>query len=167
MTYLGVENLPNAVIDSIRPSTCLITVMLANNETGIIFSVAHIARWVLRSFFSTKKVFLPKQGITTPPQREVCLLALSVSFSYSGSSTLLFGRQGPRCYPQFILPLVKFKSQLFTRFPHPGFPISIISPKEPDYPDSFVTPGWIHPHRLSPPSKLSPLLRSRAKCTVS
>ncbi|KAB7497580.1 Selenocysteine lyase [Armadillidium nasatum] len=44
VTYLGVENLPTSVIDNIRPSTCLITVMLANNETGIMFSVAHIAR---------------------------------------------------------------------------------------------------------------------------
>ncbi|MCL4118189.1 UNVERIFIED_CONTAM: hypothetical protein GTU68_052388 [Idotea baltica] len=44
VTFLSVENLPSAVIDSIRPSTCLITVMLANNETGIMFSVAHIAR---------------------------------------------------------------------------------------------------------------------------
>ncbi|CAL4139995.1 unnamed protein product, partial [Meganyctiphanes norvegica] len=44
VTYLGVENLPEAVLESIRPSTCLITVMLANNETGIMFSVAHIGR---------------------------------------------------------------------------------------------------------------------------
>ena len=44
VTYLGVENLPEAVLESIRPSTCLITIMLANNETGIMFSVAHIGR---------------------------------------------------------------------------------------------------------------------------
>ena len=41
---LSVENLPEAVLESIRPTTCLITIMLANNETGIMFSVAHIAR---------------------------------------------------------------------------------------------------------------------------
>lgn len=47
VTYLGVENLPEAVLESIRPSTCLITVMLANNETGIMFSVAHIGRYFI------------------------------------------------------------------------------------------------------------------------
>ena len=44
-------NLPESVVESIRPSTCLITVMLANNETGIMFSVAHIGRLVAVLFF--------------------------------------------------------------------------------------------------------------------
>jgi cysteine sulfinate desulfinase/cysteine desulfurase-like protein len=41
---------------NIRPNTCLVTVMLANNETGVIMPVAEISRfefWPLRCGFLT------------------------------------------------------------------------------------------------------------------
>ena len=39
------EDLPSIVLDSIRMNTCLISIMLANNETGIMLPVAQISRY--------------------------------------------------------------------------------------------------------------------------
>lgn len=38
--------LPDDIEKAIQPNTCLVTVMLANNETGVIMPVAEIARSV-------------------------------------------------------------------------------------------------------------------------
>lgn len=49
VTYVPVSDsngqvLPENIEKAIKPNTCLVTVMLANNETGVIMPVSQISR---------------------------------------------------------------------------------------------------------------------------
>jgi selenocysteine lyase len=37
---------PDDLLENVKPNTCLISVMLANNETGIIMPIAEISKFV-------------------------------------------------------------------------------------------------------------------------
>ena len=66
--------------DSIRPDTAIVSIMLANNETGILFPVAEIAA-ICRS----KNVLCHTDAVQTPGKLEVDVKELGVDFlSLSG-----------------------------------------------------------------------------------
>uniref|UniRef100_A0A6A7FYS1 Selenocysteine lyase n=1 Tax=Hirondellea gigas TaxID=1518452 RepID=A0A6A7FYS1_9CRUS len=48
--------MPAAVVSSIKPNTCLITIMLANNETGIMLPVAQITRLMNEDVRKTREI---------------------------------------------------------------------------------------------------------------
>ena len=48
MSVVDWEQLPDAVLEHVRMNTCLISIMLANNETGLMFSVAQASRSVVQ-----------------------------------------------------------------------------------------------------------------------
>lgn len=55
MDYVPVSSscgqvLTEEIEKKIRPHTCLVTVMLANNETGVIMPIAEISRFEVEAF---------------------------------------------------------------------------------------------------------------------
>ncbi len=44
--------IPEDIERNIKPNTCLVSVMLANNETGVIMPVAEISRFYLKLVYS-------------------------------------------------------------------------------------------------------------------
>ncbi|HVR37276.1 MAG TPA: cysteine desulfurase NifS [Methylomirabilota bacterium] len=109
VTFLPVESDGSLDVhrldQSIRPDTAIVSVMWANNETGILFPVEEIAA-ICRS----RGVLFHTDAVQVPGKLEIDVRALGVDFlSLSAHKLhapkgigLLYVRQGVRCHPYVI-----------------------------------------------------------------
>jgi selenocysteine lyase len=95
---------PKAVIEALRPNTCLITVMWANNETGVVQPIDELARLLKEANATRAENWLPKISLHTDAAQMFGKLPVDVQKNTEIDYLTIVGHKfyGPRIGALFV-----------------------------------------------------------------